>query len=139
MLILNPERVELGPSTLDRVTSITIDSATVSPVEQWGSTGPWCRLIDSTRRRVSVTVRQEPGGALSPGPALGSQAELRVTVSPNASDRNRRRVRCTCVVVATRYEQPVGKAPVRTVSLLAVSIAAPAGATDPVTIEEVIP
>lgn len=140
MLILNPQRVELGSATLDRVTSVTIDCATVAPVEQWGSTGPWCRLVDSTKRRVTVTVKQEPGGGpLSTPPALGSQAELRVTVAPNASDLNRRRVRCTCVVIATRYEQPVGKPPVRTVSLLAVSTAAPAGATDPLTIEEVNP
>ena len=139
MLILNPERVELGSATLDRVTSVTIDSTTITPVEQWGATGPWCRLVDSTKRRISITVKQEPGGALNPGPALGSQAELRVTVSPNTSDRNRRRVRCTCVVVASRYDQPVGKPPLRTVTLLAVSTAAPAGATNPITIEEVTP
>ncbi|HZW08090.1 MAG TPA: hypothetical protein VFF65_13285 [Phycisphaerales bacterium] len=136
MLILNPARVELGADRLERVTAVSIDRATVTPVEQWGSTGPWCRLVDSTRRRVTVTVRQEPGGAADAGPALGAQAELRVTVSPAGSDRHRRRVRCTCVVVAVRYEQPLGKPPVRTVTLLAVSTAAPAGATDPVVIEE---
>ncbi len=143
MMILNPERVEFGTALLDRVTAVTIDRATVTPVEQWGATGPWCRLVDSTKRRVSVTVKQEPGaGPLDAGPALGSQAELRIAVAPSASDRNRRRVRCTCVVMGVRYEQPVGKPTVRTLSLLAVSLAAaplPAGAVDPVVIEEVTP
>ncbi|HYC99838.1 MAG TPA: hypothetical protein VEB22_01305 [Phycisphaerales bacterium] len=139
MLILNPHRVELGPLVLERVTSVAIDRATVTPVEQWGSTGPWCRLVDSTKRRVTFTVRQEPGAPADAGPALGSQAEIRVSVSPAASDRHRRRVRCICVVVAVRYEQPAGKPPVRTISLLAISTAAPAGATDPVVIEEANP
>jgi hypothetical protein len=139
MLILNPERVELGSAVLDRVTGVTIDRATVTPIEQWGATGPWCRLVDSTKRRVTVTVRQEPGLVLDAGPALGSQAELRIVVSPAASSRNRRRVRCTCVVVAVRYEQAAGttgKPPVRTVTLLGVSAT---GAADPVVIEEVNP
>lgn len=135
MLILNPERVEFGSARLERVTAVTVDRATVTPIEQWGSGGPWCALVDSTKRRVSVSVRQEPGGTLDAGPQLGTQAELRVVVCPTGSDKGRRRVRCTCVVVGVRYEQPVGKPPARLVSLLAVS----AGAVDPVTIEEVTP
>jgi len=136
MLILNPERVELGTAVLDRVTSVTIDRQTVSPVEQWGGTGPWCRLVDSTKRRVTVTVKQEPGPALDAGPALGSQAELRAIVAPTRSDKGRRRVRCLCVVISVEHALPTGKPPVRTVTLLAVSTA---GATDPVAIEEVTP
>lgn len=142
MLILNPERVELGSTTLDRVTSVTIDRATVAPIEQWGGTGPWCRLVDSTKRRVSVEVKQELGPGLDVGPQLGSQAELRVTVSPARSDRARRRVRCVCVVVGVEHTVPAGKPAVRTVSLLAVSNGASggtAGVTDPVVVEGVTP
>ena len=139
MLILNPERVELGSTVLDHVTSITIDRATVAPIEQWGSTGPWCRLVDSTKRRVSVLVKQEVGPGLDVGPQLGSQAELRVTVSAARSDRNRRRVRCTCVVIGVDHALPVGKPATRTVSLLAVSTGVSGGVNDPVVIEGVTP
>jgi hypothetical protein len=141
MLILNPERVELGSTTLDRVTSVTIDRSTVTPIEQWGGTGPWCRLVDSTKRRVSIEVKQELGGVtgLDVGPQLGSQAELRVIVSPARSDRGRRRVRCTCVVIGVEHSAAAGKPATRTVSLLAVSTASPAGATDPVIVEGVTP
>lgn len=142
MLILNPERVELGSDILDRVSSVTIDRATVAPVEQWGGTGPWCRLADSTKRRVSVLVRQELGAGLDIGPQLGSMAELRVVVSPAQSDRARRRIRCTCVVVAVEHtltSSGSGKGATRTVSLLAVSTGAFGGVSDPVVVEGATP
>lgn len=132
MLILNPSRVELGSATLCGVNSLAVERTTLDPLEQWGSGGPWCRLVDSTRRRVEVIIKQEASGPLDPGPALGTQAELRALIS-TGGDRGRRRLRCTCVVIGVTHQQPIGRPAVRTVSLLGVS---PGGTTDPVIIEE---
>lgn len=133
MLILNPTAVELGSLAMGGVSSLTVDRQSVTPLEQWGAGGPWCRLVDSPKRRVSITIKLEPAAPLDAGPALGSQAELRAFFGPASGDRLRRRLRATCVVVAVTHQHPPGRAPVRTVELLAVS---PSGATDPVVIEE---
>ncbi|MBY0308427.1 MAG: hypothetical protein K2Q09_06770 [Phycisphaerales bacterium] len=141
MLILNPQSVSLGSAQLTGITAVVIDRATVAPLEQWAATGPWCALADSTKRRITVTLKQELPAPLNAGPQLGTQAELRLTVAPTRADASRRRIRCTCVVTAVEHALPSapGKPAARTVTLLAVATGAPAGANDPVVIEEVSP
>ena len=134
MFVLNPERVKFGSAVWGNVVSVKIDSETVAPVEEWGESGPWCVLVDSPRRRVKIEVKQELHGVadgLAPA-TIGSEAQLRVHVSPTGSNAGRKRVKVQAVVVSVSHERRVGAAPVRTIELRGVSAS---GSADPVSIE----
>lgn len=140
MLVMNPQSVRFGAALLAQVRSVAFDRQSIDPLEQWGAGGPWCRLADSTRRRVTVSVRQHLSAPdIGEAPALGAQQTLEVFVSPAAGSRRRRRISAVCVVIGVRHELAAERESVRTVTLLAVSTGPGAGATDPVTVQEVFP
>ena len=140
MVVLDPDRVELGGAALSGVKMITLDRNAERLLEEWEDGGRFCAFVDVSRERVTAKVKRLVGaGERAPAPALGSEVTLVFVTSGDRSGAGGAKVTVAGVVVGVTHESPagahaVGRTPgaVQTIELRAIGANS---AADPVTVE----
>ncbi|MEM1422665.1 MAG: hypothetical protein AAGH64_01555 [Planctomycetota bacterium] len=127
MVVLDPERVELGGAALPGVRSITVGRTPGRLLEEWADGGAFCVFADVPRVRVTVKVVRwvgatELGSPVSPG----GVATLSFRVTGDGTVSQRVTVQCVCASVTQQVERAdqagrAGTGVVQTIELRGVS------------------
>ncbi|GEM_PF-351577 len=142
MIVLNPQRVQFGTALLEGVTWVALDREGTRLVREWSDEGPHLRFIDVPEQLVTVQVVQElvledlatpfVGAGFANGPGVGTQATLTFVTCLNATDRSRRRITLTGVLVSMAHSVSRRRA-TRTLVFQAITTD---GAADPVVLSD---
>ena len=100
MVVLDPERVELGGAALPGVRSIMVGRTPGRLLEEWEDGGPFCVFADVARVRVTEKIVRrvgatELGFAVSPG----EEASLVFRVTGDGTTKQRVTIVCVCASV----------------------------------------
>lgn len=139
MLMLMPQAVKFGSSTLESVTAVAIDRAASKAIADGGDAGRHIVFADVPEQKVTLTVRQHLTREDLNDPRPGAIGTLAVWTAPAASETGRRKLSGTAVLMSSETELRSGASAAsgvvatRVLKFLMVSTD---GAVDPITITD---
>ena len=134
MLILHPREVTFLAVPWKQVTSIIIDRTAQRVLIEHADTGPFPVFADVPEQRITVRVTMDIGEDTLAAPGLGTLGTLEFATAPTGPRVARHQVSMQAVVTSVTHEVSLRKGAVRTVEL---TVVAPAGNVDPVTVSEI--
>ncbi len=131
MLLLNPQLVTFGSTTLPDVLSLAVERSPQRTITEWSDSGPHPTYADIPETRTTIKLARSLSRDAIDTPRPGDHATLTWHSSPNASDGLRRKFTSAAVVERVTYQFIQKSGAIQHVHFIAIS---PDGTTDPLAI-----